>query len=132
MQESSYQEAVIAKDKAQDILKLEHQKLREADESLAKATKEHQKMESQHTKLTMQREVALFEKNKAFQNLEDAQQQLSADQAALRDQMDTIKTYNGLAGQVGPRIAIPPGETVDALDKKLRKFNDDVKRMDKM
>ena len=132
LQESSYQEAVVAKDKALDILRLEHQKLKDADENLVKATKEQQEVESELMKLAKQRETALVEKNKAFQNLEDAQQQLVADQAAKQDQIEIIKNYSELAGQVGPRIEIPPGETVDALEKKLQKFNSDVKRMDKV
>ena len=132
LQESSYQEAVIAKDKAQDILKYEHQKLKDADESLARATKDHEKTEREHTRLAKQRETALVKKNKAFQSLEDAQQQLQADEAAKREQMETVRNYSELAGQVGSRIEIPPGETVDALEKKLQKFNNDVKRMDKV
>ena len=131
LQESSYQEAVIAKDKVQEKLKVEHQKLKDIEESISKAAKEWQDVGAAHLKATKLREIALQEKNVAFERLEQSQQQLDLDQAARLHQMETIKDYVRLASQVGPRIEIPAGETVDALEKRLAKFNKDVTRMDK-
>ena len=131
LQESSYQEAVIAKDKMQEKLKIEHQKLKDTEENIMEATKEWHDLGPAHSKLTKHRETALREKNTAFHKLEQAQQQTTSDQAARQEQMETIKNYSELAGQVGPRIEIPAGETFDALERKLAKFHKDVARMDK-
>ena len=75
-----------------------------------------------------ERSQALVAKNKALEAVQGKTDILESLQRDARKQADLVDDFKTKAAQVGPRVPIDAGETMQSLDKKLVKLDQEIKR----
>ena len=119
VQESSYEECVVVKDRLAVNLKDYKEKMRAMDIKIAEAEAKVYKAEKKTLGLAAQRETALSEKNAAFQLLVDSQEKRQEYVSGREEVMARVVAFTEGASRVSARVPIPPEETGATLEKKL-------------
>ncbi len=97
---------------------------KEVEEAQARLTKAQKRLDDKDT----QRVLALRKKNEALEMVELAQQDKSALEEQRVEQKAIVDEYESEASKVCRRITVDPGNTVEALDKKLEKLEEEHQR----
>ncbi|MCJ1390845.1 Structural maintenance of chromosomes protein 6 [Xylographa bjoerkii] len=131
MLEGSYEESVLAKDKFMAQMRECQEMMAVTDARYAEVELKLKKAEKRSAKLVEQRHIALQEKNAAIEALRVAMEGLKELQDDRGKQVETVATYIEGATKVGPRVPIPPGETVKGIENKLNKVIQDCDAYEK-
>lgn len=129
--EGSYEDSVIAKDKHMAEMNKFRAEMKEIDGRLQAAESKVQKAEARLPKLVNQRHLALQDKNstiQALQDVKDDKAQLERDRA---EKIPVVAEWKEKATKIGARVRITPGETTDSLYKKAEKLTQDVNNFEK-
>ena len=126
----SFEESVIACDKAKELLRVKKEEMSEIDHRIEGATTKLKKVEARAAKAEGQRGMALQQKNAAIKFSEKAKDVL-ADTEAERDEKARVVThFIEQASLVCARVSVDVGETGSSIEKKLAKLEADVKRFE--
>ncbi|KAL8797596.1 MAG: hypothetical protein Q9195_000413 [Heterodermia aff. obscurata] len=126
----SFEESVIACDKAKDLLRTKKEEMSEIDHRIEGATTKLKKVEARAAKAEGQRGMALQQKNAAIKFAEKVKDAL-ADMEAERDEKAGLVThFIEQASLICARVAVDAGESGSSIDKKLAKLEADVKRFE--
>lgn len=131
LDEGSYEDSVIAKDKHMAEMNKFRAQLKEIDTHLKEAESKVQKAEARLPKLVNQRHLAMQDKNSTIQALHDVKEdkaQLERDRA---EKVPVVIEWTEQATKIGTRVRIDPGETTDSLYKMAEKLTRDVSDYEK-
>lgn len=125
-----YEDAVIAKENLiadaeglrSDLSKIEG----DAAVLSTKMQAANKKLENQ----VAQRRRALLQKNEAFQDVADEQEKVGATARRGAEQRDLVADFERQASEICLRVEVPPNETMDTLERKMEKFERDIKRFE--
>ncbi|MCJ1477140.1 Structural maintenance of chromosomes protein 6 [Lambiella insularis] len=131
MDESSYQESVLAKDKLLSSMKGSQEEMALIDKRLHEVETKVQKAEEDLAKLVEQRSSALQDKNSAIDALRIANEEKIELEGSRMRKLTVVTEYTEEANKVGPRVPVPQGESGSSLEKKLEKFWKDVQQHEK-
>jgi ATP-dependent RNA helicase DDX6/DHH1 len=129
--ENSYGDGVVSRDKLNAIASELNAQLRSFDEQIQDLAAKIKKAEMNASRQMQARHTALQEKNQAISAVQDAKDAKRQEEARRRAQAQHTLEFAGQAANVGPRVAIDPGETAESLDKKLSKLVEDVNRFER-
>ncbi|KAI9787739.1 MAG: Structural maintenance of chromosomes protein 6 [Geoglossum umbratile] len=129
--EGSYEEAVTQKDKLNAVAKELSKELKAVDSELAEIEAKIRKKEAKALELSQARQVALLEKNSAFQKIDDAKLERTRAESKREAQSKRVREFIEQARKVSERVPIDPGETPGSLDKKLEKLTNDLNRFNR-
>ena len=126
--EGSYEESVVALDKARESMKVSRNQMKLLDQRIAEAGAKIVKVEKDAEKLSDKRNEALKKKNDAV----DAAERVVRKRPALEHdrvvQVETVSEFMKEAVQISPRVPVDTGETSFTLDAKLKKLTADLKK----
>ena len=128
--EGSYQEAIILKEKLNEIATKLNVEMRSFDEEIKDTNAKVGKLEAKASKLAQARAAALQERNQAIQRIEDAKADKQREEEKRRAQVDRVAQWTTQASQITPRVAVDLGETPKSLDKKLAKLSEELRRFE--
>ena len=126
----SFEESVIACDKAKDLLRIKKEEMSEIDHRIEGATIKLNKVEARAAKAEGQRGMALQQKNAAIKFVEKAKEALVATQAERDEKAGVVRDFIEQASSICARVSVDAGETGSSIDKKLAKLDADVKRFE--
>ena len=126
----SFEESVIACDKAKDLLRIKKQEMSEIDHRIEGATIKLKKVEARAAKAEGQRRMALQQKNAAIEFVEKAKEALAATEAERDEKARVVRHFIEQASSICARVSVDAGETGSSIDKKLAKLDADVKRFE--
>ena len=129
--EGSFEESVIACDKAKDIMRIKKEEMAEMDHRIEGAKTKLKKVQDRASKAEGQRGMALQQKNAAIKFVEEAKDALAAMEAERDEKARVVTDFIEQASRVCARVSVDPGETGSSIDKKLEKLDADVKRFEK-
>ena len=127
-QEGSYGESVITADKFRDAMRDKREEMRAIDVRIEEATMKLGKAKAKAEKFCNQRTKDLQQKNSVFKAVQDAKDRLAGLEKELEEAAHTVAEYTAQAQQISVRVPVPHGETVQSLDNKLTKLDEDLKR----
>lgn len=124
--EGSFEDSVNEIDKSRDTLKLLGEQVKAKRKSLAEAEAKVKKADAAVLKLAAERQTALYEKNEAFQRIDDAKR--DREQAVNKKQamVARVQDYTAKASRVSARVPIDPGETPESLERKLERLSHEL------
>ncbi|KAI9785860.1 MAG: Structural maintenance of chromosomes protein 6 [Peltula sp. TS41687] len=128
--EGSYQEAIIQKEKLNEVAKSLNRELKTFDEEIKDMAAKIKKAEMNASKLAQARHIALQEKNQAIQKIEDAKADKEREERKRQAQVGRVGLWASQAAQICARVPVDPGETPASLDKKLGKLHQDITRFE--
>ena len=126
--EGSYEDSVIALDKARASMKDFKDQMSAFDTRIAEVEVKIVKAENKATKASAQREGALRLKNAAIESTEKAVQKKADLEAERLDKVKTVAEFTEQASNICPRVPVDVGETGTSIDTKLAKLSADLKR----
>lgn len=124
--EGSYQDSVNELDKSRETVKQIGEQLQAKRQAVAEAEFKAKKAQTTASKASIQRQTFLYEKNEAFQRIEDAKRDKGIVENKQQAMHGRVQDFTEKAGRVSPRVAIDAGETPDSLEKKLEKLNHEL------
>ena len=128
MDEGSYEDSVIAIDKATDAMNACRKQMSEIDVRIAEAEAMVLKAENKATRLETQRMTTLQAKNKALQTVKDEQKRKQDKEQEREQKAATVEDFIEQASAICPRVAVDAGETGTSIDNKLSKLIADLKK----
>lgn len=87
--------------------------------------------ENERSNVEQQRQTALANKNAAYSQIEEFNQEKTQQQRHKDVVVKIIQDYTEQASMVSPRIPVDEGETTDSLDRKLEKLSNDLTRFER-
>ena len=129
--ESSYQDSVIARDKAAESTKGTLDQMNKMDEQIAEAQAIVDRAEKKVDKLAEKREIALREKNAGHDQLQKMQRQQVVDQQNKDEEVERTADYVRQATGICERMSIDAGETHDSIKAKFDKLAKDLQMAEK-
>lgn len=127
---NSLEESNTAMQAIMEKLKQIRRQITEKDRNI-KAQEEQVKIaENERANVEQQKRTALANKNAAFSQIEDFNQEKAQMERNKAELVDRIQSYIEQASIVSPRVPIGEGETPDSLDRKLEKLYKDLDRFD--
>lgn len=127
----SFEESVIASDKAKETLRTKREQLSRMDSRVEEATNKLAKVKARSAKAEEQREKALQRKNAAISSVVQAKEALARTEEERDDKTAVVAHFVEQANVVCARVPVDAGETSSSLDKKLIKLDTDVKRFER-
>lgn len=124
--EGSYQDSVNEIDKSRETIRQIGEQLQAKRQAVAEAEFKIRKAETTVSKLSTQRQTALYEKNEAFQLIDDAKRDKGVAENKQQAMLARVQDFTEKASRVSPRVVIDAGETPDSLEKKLEKLNHEL------
>ncbi|KAL1623977.1 Structural maintenance of chromosomes protein 6 [Neofusicoccum ribis] len=98
----------------------------EIEQELAEANTRLSKAQVRTNRVREKRDEALHMKNQAFDALEVAKEQINSYQRQREEQREKLANMTEQAAIVGERPHIPPGETVDSLQRKYERLKAEI------
>ncbi|GME22107.1 DNA repair protein [Neofusicoccum parvum] len=98
----------------------------EIEQELAEANTRLSKAQVRTNRIREKRDEALHMKNQAFDALEVAKEQINSYQRQREEQREKLANMTEQAAIVGERPHIPPGETVDSLQRKYERLKAEI------
>ncbi|KAI9680781.1 MAG: Structural maintenance of chromosomes protein 6 [Caeruleum heppii] len=126
--ESSYGEAVTARDTLNVASRSLKEQLHEIDRELTSHASRIKKAEDKVLRCSSRRQTALQEKNSAFQAIRDAAEDQAKIDRRRQTQSKRVIEFSSQARKVSERVTVDRGETPNSLDKKLEKLSRDLER----
>lgn len=126
----SFEESVIASDKAKESLRTKREQLSEIDLRIEEATTKLNKAKARFAKAEDQRGKALQRKNTAIESVQDAKDKLAHTESERDDKATVVAHFIEEASKICARVPVDAGETGTSIDKKLAKLDADVKRFE--
>ena len=126
----SFEESVIACDKAKELLRIKKEEMSEIDRRIEGATATLSKVEARAAKAAGERGMALQQKNAAIEVVEETKSELAATEAERDEKARVVTDFTEQASSVCARVSIDAGETGSSIDKKLAKLDADIKRFE--
>lgn len=127
-QQGSFEDCVISRDKANEVLRISREQIAAIDVRINEAATKVKKAEDRTLNCSKQRHTDLQEKNAAINAVKDAQDLLTRAERDREELVDIVTDHAAQAEQISARVVVPPGETADSLDAKLRKLDSDFKK----
>ena len=124
--EGSYQDSVNEIDKSRETVKQLGEQFQAKRQAVAEAEFKAKKAQATASKASTQRQTALYEKNEAFQRIDDANRTKGLIENKRQAMLARVQDFTEKASRVSPRVAIDAGETPDSLEKKLEKLNHEL------
>ena len=128
--EGSFEESIIARDKASDLLGIKRKEMSEIDHRIEGATTRLKEVEAGASEVESRRGMALQQKNAAIKSVEKAKDELAATEAERDEKAGVVTDFIEQASVICARVPIDVGETGSSIDKKLAKLEQDVKRFE--
>ena len=129
--EDSYQDSVLAKDRLGELgrefkekLDLVQKELNEAQTRIEKAGKRLLNLEEARTK-------ALYDKNKAHDDIDQAKLHVTRLGEKRATQSAKVEEFIGEAQKISPRVPVEEGATPAVLDERLQKLTEDMRRFER-
>ena len=126
--EGSYEDSVIAIDKATERMNSCRHQMTEIDTRIAEAEAKVLKAESKAVSLEIQRMTALQAKNKTVQTIEDERRRKQDKEQERQQKVATVKDFVEQASAICARVSVDPGENCTSIDHKLSKLVADLKK----
>lgn len=126
----SYEESVIASDKAKELLRTKREQLSEIDLRIEEATTKLNKAKAKLARAEDQRGKALQRKNTAIDSVRAAKDKLTHTESERDDKALVVAHFIEEASKICVRVPVDAGETGTSIDKKLAKLDADVKRFE--
>lgn len=124
--EGSYQNSVNEIDKSREKVKQIGEQLQAKRQAVAEAEFKAKKAQATASKASTQRQTALYEKNEAFQRIDDAKRDKCVIEKKQQAMLARVQDFTEKASRVSPRVTVDGGETPDSLEKKLEKLNHEL------
>ncbi len=131
LHEGSYQDAIISKEKYNEVAKQLNEEIKTFDDEIKEITAKIKKAEMKASRLAQTRYTALQEKNQAVQAIQDAREDKQREEEKRQRQADRTAHFVSQASQVAARVPIDPNETARSLDQKLTKLSEDLERFER-
>lgn len=129
--EGSYQDSVLAKDKLMSIMKERQEEMAVIDARYKEVETRLKETEKKLGDLVKQRLSALQDKNSAFESLRVANEEKMELEDGRAEKVAVVVEYTEGATKVGPRVPVPQAETGSSLEKKLEKVIKDIDQYEK-
>lgn len=128
--EASYEDSVVAIDKIKESMKSSRERMTLLDARISEAEAHTNKAENKATRVSTQRDGALYLKNSAYESIDRAMLHKETVEKKRADQVGRVARYTDQASNVCERVPVDEGETGESLDKKLKKLHADLKKYD--
>lgn len=126
--EGSYEDSVVALDKARESMRDSKQKMSALDARIAEVDGKVLKAENKANKASLQREGALRLKNAAIESTEKAVQKKAAKESQRAEKVGIVAQFTEQAMEICPRVVVDIGESGESIEKKLEKLSTDLVR----
>jgi chromosome segregation ATPase len=127
---NSLEESNTAMQAIMNRLKQLRRQVAEKDRNINAQEEQVKIAENERRNVEQQRRAALANKNAAFAQIEDFNQEKAQVERKRDEIVDRIQSYIEQASIVSPRVPVDEGETPDSLDRKLDKLYKDLDRFD--
>ena len=124
--QGSFEEGILSKDKVNESMKLAREQRAAIDVRIDEATTKLKKAEGRALTCSKQRQQDLQQKNTAINAVSDAKDRFAHAERKRESQLKVVKEHTAEAEKISARVPVPPGESADALDKKLIKLHKDL------
>ena len=128
LQENSYEDAIILRDKYMDEMKTHLNKMATIDTRIAEINIRVENFKSRALHLSDLRQAALQKKNASIDDLDGIRERKKVLESDRIGRAETVANYVEKASIVGPRISIEAGDTTATIEKKLEKLIADNQR----
>lgn len=126
--EASYEDSVVAIDKAKEASKGSRDQMTTLDARIAEMEAHISKADNKATRVSAQRDGALHLKNSAYESIDKAVLYKETVEKQRAGKVDVVAQFTEQANNICARVAVDAGETGDSLDKKLKKLSADLKK----
>ena len=126
--ENSYEDSINAKDELYKMVRTTRDELANIDSAISEAEAIHQRAEMKAAHRAEQRDVALREKNKAEDSVHQVERQQPILEAARQTAVTILEDWTRQALAIHPRVPVDPGETLETVEKKHQKLQEDLKK----
>lgn len=126
--EASYEDSVVAIDKARESMKGSRDQMTALDARIAEVEAQISKADNKATKVSAHRDGALHLKNSAHDSIDTAVRYKETVEKQRAEQLLVVTQFTEQANNICARVPVDAGETGDSLDKKLKKLSADLKR----
>lgn len=126
--EASYEDSVVAIDKARESLKTSRDQMTVLDARIAEVEAQVSKADNKTTKMSAQRDGALHLKNSAYDSIDKAVLYKQSVEKERARKVGIVAQFTEQANKICARVPVDAGETGESLDKKLNKLSADLKK----
>lgn len=123
-----FEDSCKAIDAVTNKLKRTRQELSAKDEEIASLSENLRVAQSEELKVSDNRRRILANKNAAIKQIDELKSGKAKLERKQQHYAERVVEYSKQASQVSPRVAIDEGETASSLDKKLDRFDKDLRR----
>ena len=124
--EGSYEDSVVALDKARELMQVSRAQMAGLDAQIAEIDARVAKADGKAIKLSAQREGALRLKNSAIDSIEKAENNKVATESKCAEQVKIVAEFIEEATAICARVPVDAGETGDSIERKLKKLEADL------
>lgn len=129
--EASYGEAVIAKDKVHETMRITREQMANLDKEIDEAKAKLLKAESKATKTRDDRSNALRDKNNAIEAVNAGTQSKENLAQDCDAQIVVVQDFTTSAREISARVQVDEGQTEESLTQKWQKLEKDLKAAEK-
>lgn len=126
--EASYEDSVVAIDKARESMKSSRDQMTILDAQISEVEAQINKADSKATRVSAQRDGALHLKNSTHDSIDTAVLHKEAIEKQRTEKVAVVAHFIEQANGICARIRVDAGETRSSLDKKLSKLDSDLRK----